>query len=94
MPQLLSPTSSPRQHQQDSQDQQESNFSEKFTAEEIIKSDNGTIDSDEQASPKYSSVSSEDSEVEHIKTTTSKGRNELRVSQSHIMDKSQIERAL
>ena len=33
-------------------------------------------------------------EMEHIKTTPSKERNELRVSQSLIMDESQVERAL
>ena len=108
MPQLISPTSSPRQHQQNHQEsddavtmktprvpvQQESNLSEESTDEEIIKSDNDTVKSDKQASPQYTSASSEENEIERIKTTPSKGRNELRMSQSLIMDKSQVERAL
>ena len=111
MPQLISPTSSPRHHQQGQQNQQESDdavtlksprnqiqqesrFSEESTDEEIIKSDNDTVESDERASLEYTSASSEDNQIEHIKTTPSKGRNELRVSQSLIMDKNQIERAL
>ena len=73
---------------------QNSNFSDDSTVEERIKSDVEIRKSDDEASPQYSNVSSEDSEVEYIKTTPSKGRNELRVSQSLIMNKSQIERAL
>ena len=73
---------------------QDSNGSYESTAEENIKSDDDAIEPVVKSGPQYSSVSSYDSEVEHIKTTPVKGRNDLRVSQSLIMDKSQIQRAL
>ena len=81
-------------HSENSQDPQDSNLSDESNDEEIIKSDNDTVESDGQASPVYSSASLEDNEVDHIKTTPSKGRNELCVSQSPIIDKSQIKRGL
>ena len=72
---------------------QDSNVSEESTAEEMNKSDNNSTEIDVESGPGYSSAS-EDSELEHIKTTPSKGRNELPVSQSLKMNECQIQRAL
>ena len=104
MPHIISLTSSPKQNQnnQDSDDavtlktprvlsQREINLSEQSTDEEI-KSDDETVKSEEQDSPQYTSASSEEEEITHMKTTP-KGRKELRMSQSLIMDESQVTRA-
>ena len=72
---------------------QDSDISGESTAEELIKSDSNSTEYDVESGPRYSNAS-EDSEVEYMKTTPSKGRNELRVSQSLIMDESHIKRAL
>ena len=47
-------------HSENSQDPQDSNLSDESNDEEIIKSDNDTVESDGQASPVYSSASLED----------------------------------
>ena len=75
MPQLFSPVSSPRHHQYYQDDSvtlkslrigttvsQDSN--EESTAEEVIKSDEEARESADEASPQYSSVSSDVSEIE------------------------------
>ena len=69
-------------------------LSDRSTDEEIIKSDGETSMAGERDSPQYMSASSDDDEDHQNEIAPSKGWKERRLSQSLILDDSQIRRAL